>query len=85
MAYHYTHPECLYRQKWYYVGRTLLLEVVMVGFARFLGLEVGTFYFWLYKLWDIQIRSSSASEQDKASPPQFRHSTAKLDPCEPPI
>jgi hypothetical protein len=44
----YQHPERLYRQKWYYVGRTLLLKVVMAGFARFLGLNVESLYFWLY-------------------------------------
>jgi hypothetical protein len=48
MAYHcITHPER--RQKWYYVGGTLLLKVVIAGFARFLGLEVGSLYFWLYR------------------------------------
>jgi hypothetical protein len=49
MAYHcITHPERPYRQKWYYVGGTLLLKVVMAGFARFLGLEAELLYFWLY-------------------------------------
>jgi hypothetical protein len=49
MAYHcLTHPERPYRQKWYYVGRTLLLKAVMAGFARFWGLEVESLYFWLY-------------------------------------
>jgi hypothetical protein len=49
MAYHYiTHPERPYRQKWYYIGGTLLLKVVMAGFARFLGLEVESLYFWFY-------------------------------------
>jgi hypothetical protein len=49
MAYHcITHPERPYRQKWYYVGGSLLLKVVMASFARFLGLEVESLYFWLY-------------------------------------
>jgi hypothetical protein len=49
VAYHcITHPERLYRQKWYYVGGTLLLKVVMAGFARFLGREIESLYFWLY-------------------------------------
>jgi hypothetical protein len=49
MAYYYiTHPERLYRQKWYYVGGSLLLKVVMASFAKFLGLEVESLYFWLY-------------------------------------
>jgi hypothetical protein len=49
MAYHcITQPERPYRQKWYYVGGTLLLKVVMASFARFLGLNVESLYFWLY-------------------------------------
>jgi hypothetical protein len=49
MAYHcITLSERLYRQKWYYVGGRLLLKVVMAGFARFLGLDVESLYFWLY-------------------------------------
>jgi len=49
MAYHcITLPERPYRQKWYYVGGSLLLKVVMAGFARFLGFEVESLYFWLY-------------------------------------
>jgi hypothetical protein len=48
MAYHcITHPERLYRQKWYYVGGggSLLLKVVM---ARFLGLDAESLYLSLY-------------------------------------
>jgi hypothetical protein len=43
-----THPERPYCQKWYYLGETLLLKVVMTGFARFLRLEVDLLSFWLY-------------------------------------
>jgi hypothetical protein len=37
-----------YRQKRYYVGGRFLLKVVMASFARFLGSEVESLYFWLY-------------------------------------